>query len=178
MSLPQTSVANPAIAIAGQLADNTLGKDCLSKINGEASAEIPFGVMVGKGSADDEVLKLAAASDKLAGVSVYGAAYARTAGGATLELGSTGLTPNTLMDVLNVGRIYVFPEDAVTPASEVHVRAVAGGSEVAGAFRGTAYGTDTINVSAFCRWITSGSSSTPAVVEIDMRNAAQAVADT
>lgn len=177
MSLPQTSVANPAIAVAGMLADDSLGKDVLSKINGEASAEIPFGVMVAKGSADDECLKLAATSDKLVGVVVYGPAYARSVGSTTLELGTTGLTPNTLMDVLNVGRIYVFPEEAVTPASAVRVRAVAAGAEVAGAFRATADSTDCIDISKFARWLTSGSSTVPAVVEIDMRNAALAVAD-
>lgn len=176
MSLPQTSVANPAIAVDGMLADDG-PKNILSKINGEASAEIPFGKMVARGSADDEVLKLAATSDKLVGVVVFGQAYAKTAGGATLELGTTGLTPNTLMDVLSEGRMYVFPEEAVTPTSAVRVRAVAAGAEVAGAFRATADSTDCIDISKFARWLTTGSSTVPAVVEIDMRNAALAVAD-
>jgi len=173
---PQTEVEDTMpIGVAGQLADlwTEENGDVASATSEEASAEIPFGVMVKPGTADDGVLKLTATSNKLAGITVFSHLYAKPD-----ELGDTGLKPKVTFDVLTRGRIIVFPEDAVTPASEVHVRAVATGSEVAGAFRGTADGTDTIDLTAFARWRSSADAADAAVLEIDLNNAALATADT
>jgi hypothetical protein len=80
--------------------------------------------------------------------------------------------------VLRKGRIFVRPEDAVTPTSEVHVRAVATVAEVAGAFRGTNDGTtDTIDITGFAKWHTSAGAGEIAILEIDMTQASLAVAD-
>ena len=54
-------------------------------INGEASAEIPFGVCVAQGSVDKSAIKLAATSDKLVGIVMFRHGYADT-----IELGTTG----------------------------------------------------------------------------------------
>jgi len=176
--MPQTSVAdNMTVGIVGALADANLAS-VDSRVNEEASAEMPFGIMVVRGTdkATDALLlhTSAAASDSLlAGVVVYSAAYAKPE-----ELGDDGVKPNMTVGLLQKGRIYVLPEEAVAPGDAVRVRAVVSGSEQAGAFRTTADDTDDcIDISKFARWITSGSSTVPAVLEIDMSGAADALAD-
>jgi len=151
-------------AVAGLLADNTLTKDCLDAFSEEASAEIPFGVMVGRGTADNGVLKLAATSDVLAGVVVFAQSYAKPS-----ELGDTGLKPGVDFNILNEGRVYVLVEEAVTPASSVFVRAVAAGAEVAGAFRDTQDGSDCIDISDYARYLTSAGAGEFAVLDFSMR---------
>src|SRR5436189_6470944 len=109
----QTTVEDRmTIAFAGMLADSTRTKDVLSKTGEEASAEVPFGVMVAQGTEDDGVLLLATTGDDLVGVVIHADEYLKD-----LQLGDTGLKPNVTMGVLNKGRIYVTPEDAVTPSS-------------------------------------------------------------
>jgi len=175
MSAPQTSVASTFTSgiPAGSLADDG-PKDCVSGRNAEASASIAFGVMVASDTTETGAKNLAATSDKLKGVSVFGQSYHR---GLELDATTGNLLPKVMFDVMRHGRLHVYPEDSVTPASGVHVRAVAAGAEVAGAFRGTADGTDTIDVSKFCRWVSPGSSTVAAVLEVDMTGAANATAD-
>lgn len=172
----QTEVIAMEEAVAGLLADNSLTKDCLPYTNGEASAEIPFGVMVAHDSTEGfvELLNTSAAAmaTELAGVSVFGQSYAKTE-----QLGTTGLKSKVTFDVLQRGRIYVQVEDAVAIGDPVRVRAVANGIEVKGAFRTAADGTDCVNISKFARWIRGAGIGELAVVEIDMTNAALAEAD-
>lgn len=121
-----------------------------SMINGEASAEIRFGIAVAQGSTDKSAIKLAATSDKLVGVVMFRHGYADT-----IELGDTGIKPGVVMEVLNEGECWVIVEEDVTPASAPLVRAVASGSEIAGAFRDTSDGSDLIDVSHFCRFVST-----------------------
>ncbi len=121
-----------------------------SYVNSEASAEIRFGIMVGQGAADKTALLLAANTDKVVGVTRFRHGYVDT-----IELGTTGLKPKVVMDVADVDELWVIVEEDVTPASPVHVRAVAAGAEIAGAFRGSADGGDTIDVSHFCQFRSS-----------------------
>lgn len=153
-------------AIAGSLydlADNVVS----SFISEEASAEIPFGVMVARGTADNGALKLhtssAAMDGILAGVVLHSNAYNKTN-----ELGTTGLKPGIIMNVLRKGRVWVQVEEAVTPASVVKVRAVASGGEVAGAFRDTADSTDCVDISRMARYLTSAGAGELAVLELDL----------
>lgn len=162
--MAQTTITRQAIAVPGLLADNTLTKDCLTATSEESSAQIPFGVMVGRGSADDGVLKLATTSDVLAGVVVFGQSYDHGT-----ELGSTGFLPKTTFNILNEGRIYVQVEENVTPASRVFVRAVATGLEVAGAFRDTQDGSDCIEITDYARYLTTTLAGGLAVLDISMR---------
>ena len=171
------------IGIPGQLADLHTAEfgDVVSETNEEASAELPFGVMVKAGTGDDLVKNITTTADKLVGVIVHAQNFA-----IPVQLGETGLKPGVTFGVLRRGRIYVRVEDAVTPDDEVHVRAVIGGAngygeagaESHGAFRGSDDGTDTIDITAFARWITSAEAGEVAVVEIDMNQASLAVADT
>lgn len=182
--MPQTAVADRmTIGIVGQLADLHSMADARVKTatNQEASAQIPFGIMVIRGSLDDSALLLhtsAAAmvtGQLLQGVSTHGHAFAEPQELADTDAG--GLQPDATFGVLEIGTIIVAPENAVTPASEVHVRAVAGVGEQAGAFRATADGSDTVDITAFAKWLTSAGAGQPAVLEIDMTNSALAVAD-
>lgn len=177
MSVPFTAVSQSTAGVfAGMLAD---AKDVEvdSFVSEEASAEIPFGVMVQQGTADNGALKLATSSasmaGKLVGVVVHSHAYAKDT-----ELGSTGLKPKTTLKVLTRGRIWVQVEEAVTPLSPVKVRAVATGGEVAGAFRDTADSTDCVDISKFARYLTTAGAAGFAILDLDMSGRFGAVADT
>lgn len=127
------------IGFPGMLADSARDKLAESFFSEETgTTEIPFGVMLKQGVGDHGALKLTAIANKLIGISVHTHAGLKGTSG--------GLLPKSPISVLVRGRIYVKVEDAVTPASKVYARAVATGSEVAGAFRGTADGTDTIEL--------------------------------
>lgn len=172
--MSQTDVTPMAEAVAGLLADNTLSKDAVTGLNEEASAQIPFGVMVCQGTTDDGALLLntssAAMEGALKGISMFGHG---------LDIGTTGINPEALFSVLVKGRIYVLPEEDVAPGDPVRVRAVASGSEVKGAFRTSADSTDCVDISKFARWVKSAdiSAGEYAIVEIDMTMSALAVAD-
>lgn len=163
--MPQTAVSALLIGVDGQLADlwTELNGDVAPLISEEASAEIPFGVAVKKGAADDGALKLTAITEAVHGIVVYSPLFSKPD-----ELGDVGLKPKVSFGVLRVGRILARPENSVTPASGVFVRAVATGNEVAGAFRGTADGTDTIDISAFASWRSTAGAGELAVLEIDL----------
>jgi hypothetical protein len=68
-----------------------------------------------------------------------------------------GVKQNEEFNLLRKGTIWMRPEDAVTPASGVHMRitANAGVGTALGAARGTADGGNTVDLSAFARWVTS-----------------------
>ena len=177
MASSQTSVAAAAIGFAGMLADSDQAPRVASKINEEASAEIPFGTMVIRGT-DEEMQALqlhtsaAAVAALLAGVVVHDHSYAKDT-----ELGTTGLKPGVTLNVLERGHVYVLTEETVTPGDAVRVRAVVSGNEVKGAFRTSADSTDCVNISKFARWVKGGTTTVPAVLEIDMVGASQAAAD-
>lgn len=162
--MPQTSVsAAMTEAFQGMLGDASYHKHVESYVNEESSAEIPFGVFVKRGTAANTAIKLTATSDELEGVVVHSHAYDKDN-----ELGTTGLKPKVTMGVLARGRIWVPVEEAVTPASSVLVRAVATGSEVAGACRDTADGSDCIDISKYARFLTSTSGAGIALLEYDV----------
>lgn len=163
------------IGVAGQLADlyTEENGDVLSATSQEASAEIPFGVMVQKGTSDDGVKLLSAANNKLAGVVVYASLYNKPT-----QLGDTGLKPGVTFDRLMGGRILVLVEEAVAVGDEVHVRHTTSTTEQVGGFRKSAVSNKTLDISAFAQWRTAAGAGELAVLDIDMNDAANAVADT
>lgn len=164
MAIPQTSVAESmTAAFAGMVADSSPNKDVRSYVSEEASAEIPFGVMVGQGTLDDQCLLLAAITDKMIGVVVHSHAYAKD-----VELGTTGIKPKMTVGVMKKGVVWVYVEEAVTPASTVLCRAVAAGAEKAGAFRDTADASDLIDCSSFARFLSSTTGAGIALLEFDV----------
>jgi hypothetical protein len=172
----QTDVTTaPDIGVPGQMADfQTFGDGVnFSKSSEEASAGIPFGVMVAVGTADDGALLIAANTDALSGVAMFAEEFHRTS-----ELDTDGLQPGATFGVLWEGAILVRVENAVTPASTVHVRATANGPLTQkGAFRGGKDGAHTIDCSGFARYLTSADTGGIAVVYIDMADAHLAAAD-
>ena len=68
-----------------------------------------------------------------------------------------GIPANDAANLLKKGTTWLRPEDPVTPASGVFMRvtANAGVGTALGAFRGTADGGNTVDVSAFAEWLTS-----------------------
>jgi hypothetical protein len=117
----QTSVgARPSIGVPGDISSFQDG-DVPAVVNKEASNEIAFGLMMKKGTADNDVLRCSSLTDVLAGVAVRAHDFAR--GG---ELGDTGVKPGCVFGALRKGRVFVTTEDAVTKSSEVHARMVAG----------------------------------------------------
>lgn len=164
MAAEQTAVANNmGEGLPGLIADSSFKKNVRSYANEEASAEIPFGVAVGQGLNDDGCLLLAATTDKIIGVATRSHAYE-----VDRELGDIGLKPGATVGVLDHGQVWVHVETAVTPKSDVYIRAVAAGAEKPGAFRASADGTDTINASKWCRFLTSTAGAGYAVVSFDV----------
>lgn len=170
MSAPQTSVpSSMTVALAGQLGDlwTQENGDIWSATNAEASAEIAFGLAVKRGTADNTMNVLTAITEVVLGVTVFNHLFSKPD-----ELGDTGMKPKVTGDVLRMGRIWVVTETNVTPASGVFVRALPnGGNTTIGAFRGTADGTNTIDVSSFAQWVTSGSAGGLALLEVDFLGA-------
>lgn len=182
--MPQTSVATRmTVGLAGLIGnlEGMAHATVVSATSTEASAEIPFGVMVQRGTPDGSAKLLSstaaamAANNLLLGVVTHAQGYAEPQ-----ELGDTdagGLKPGTTFGVLLKGPIYVVPEENVTPASDVRVRVVVTGNEVKGAFRATADASDCVEISAFARWMETGLAGSPTLLYIDMTNVALTTAD-
>lgn len=175
MAATQTSVSDRmTAAFAGMLADSSYVKNVRSYVNEEASAEIPFGVMVKQGTAANDAKACASGdtSPVFIGVTVHSHAYAKPT-----EVGDTGVKPNMTLGVLTRGCIWVPVEEAVTPASAVLVRIIATGSEVAGAFRDTADASDCIDISGWARFVSTTTGAGFAQLEFDVANRSEKAAD-
>lgn len=155
--MPQTSVLDsPAVGFAGMLVDSS-ESDVASYVNEEASAEIPFGVMVQQGTLDTDALLVAVQTDIPIGVVVHSHAYAKDD-----ELGTTGLKPNVTLGILKRGVIWVTAVDAVTPADDVRY------TEAGGGFLTTAAGGVTVSCAEFARFLTTAGAGELVQLEIDM----------
>jgi hypothetical protein len=173
--MPQTSVSSdPAAAFPGMIGD-VRPKAVDSCINGEASAEIPFGHAVIQGTLDNEALLPALGTDgiKLLGIVLHSHAYNKDN-----ELGTTGLKPEIAMSVLAAGRVWVPIDENVTPASAVRVRHTTA-SLGKGSFRASASAGATFDISKFARWVGTHLAATGyGLLEIDVTGRAVATADT
>lgn len=124
---------------------------------------IGFGLAVAQGTRDEECRLLAATSDKVRGVAVYTHADMVNEGVSA----SAGYKPQMAVSVLAKGRIWVRPEVAVVAGDAVYVRAVAAGTERAGAFRPSADGSDTIQLSN-SKFLTSAAGGALALVDLNV----------
>ncbi len=123
-------------AFAGMLVD-LQNKQATSHVQGEASAEIPFGAGVIQGTAStvagtpDPALLPVDANSRLIGVAMHSHAYQ-----AEVQLGTVGMKPKVMVSVLRKGRIYVLWEGgAIAKGANVYCRHTAGVGEQKGAFR-------------------------------------------
>jgi hypothetical protein len=174
MGQQTTANVSQTAAFAGMVV-STEPHTIRSYVSEEASAELPFGIMLKQGTADGQALQIDDAGDvaEFIGVLAHSHKYAKPT-----QVGDTGVKPDQSLNVLTKGVIWVEVEEAVTPLSAVRVRMVATGDEVAGAFRDTADDTtDCADVSLFCRYLTSAAANGLAQLEIDMVGRNSAVAD-
>lgn len=153
--MPQTSIpsAFTVVTTPGVLAD-TGDVDVMSLINAEASASMPFGIAVAKGTGDNEGILPAASNFVPMGVAVHD----MTTESSALPASPTGagILPKGSISALKRGRVVVETEVAVTPASTPFVRYASGaGGTQLGAFRNSADTATAADASSWCRFITT-----------------------
>jgi hypothetical protein len=152
-------------AFPGMLAD--IGENSiLSYVNEEATANLPFGVALAKGTADNQFLAMVNGSSVIIGVSVH--THQVDPGQVASSPAGAGIPPKYAAGVLTRGRIYVQVEEAVTPASSVYVRHTSGaGGTQKGAIRASA---DTATAVAWtaARFLTSAGAAGFAVLEVNL----------
>lgn len=177
--MPQTAVTTaPLVGRPGEPADEHTARNgrVISALQAEASAGMIPGIMVQHGTGDTDCKVLTATTNKLKGIVV------RTHDISDLDfdlVGNTGYKPGAEVPLARTERWFVRIEENVTPTSDVRVRCVAAGSEIAGSFRATADSTDCIEITGFAKWVrTALAADGVAEVEIDMANADLSVADT
>lgn len=168
MATPQTTVPSEMLyAVPGQVADlHTAEFGAIeSHVNGNASAEIPYGVFVGRGATvNGESEAISFAEDGvLLGLAVFSQSLAYPT-----QVGDTGVKPDVSFGVARTGVYYVMPVDDVTPASGVHILHTASGGGVAGQVRGTADSGDSVDASDFCRFRTSGGPTSGQCAELEI----------
>jgi hypothetical protein len=129
MGAVQTSyTVAPAAAYAGMLADDTKS-DVMTMENAEASASMPFGIVVAfktSSPGSDRAAVLPTTSEtKLAGILVHSHDYERTftlPDGSTVgELDSTGIKPGAEIAVMWRGTCWVKVQQAVVPGDRLFV---------------------------------------------------------
>jgi hypothetical protein len=164
----QTSVVNQTTAtFAGAIADmGDVESD--TYVNGETSAEIPFGRMVRENS--DHVAKLlAGASPVLAGIAMQSHALAGGGGASGVDVGLTGYKVGSTLGVARRGVIWVYTEEAVSPTDEVRVRHTANGAgKEVGQFLEDADSGKSLLITNGAHWRSSTSGAGLAMLEIDM----------
>lgn len=108
-------------------------------IQAEASEEIAFGTFVARAASTDRLLKpkalrLAASSDYIFGAVLHSHSYNRET-----DLGTLGLKPKTVMDILEVGVLWMLAEEDVLATDAVYARYATGaGGTIRGALRNDA----------------------------------------
>lgn len=135
------SYAEQTVGFPGQLADlSPSTKE--SMVQGEASAEIPFGAGITIGTVGDistvaspttAVLPSSSESD-FEGVVLHSHSYVPAAGYGA-ELGTTGVKPKAMLSILRKGRVYVQVEDAVTAGAQAYLRYTDNGDLKKGGWR-------------------------------------------
>jgi hypothetical protein len=165
--MSQTSIPSAlTIAFAGMLAD-MCEHDIRTAVSVESSAEIPFGVMVAHDTTSDGAKLPAASTAKCMGVVTHSHAYDKPN-----ELGTTGLKPKAVLNVLTRGRAWVTVEETVAVGDRGYIRYAAGaGGTQLGGFRKSAVTNETIDVTKNVKFLTAASAAGLALAEFDMMNA-------
>lgn len=168
MSVQTTYSDARAKGVQGQLLSDPAQSSIYSRFNAEASAEIAMGRAVKFGATDDAVLLPAAETDKIFGIVLHTDRYDNGPNG---ELGTTGLKPKAMMDVLRRGRVLVVCEDGCAPGDRLWVRAVAGGDpEFLGGLNNADDSTDMVDCTKQGVWMTTATAGGLAELEVDFTN--------
>lgn len=160
------SYAEQAEGFSGQLSDIGMPKRVESYVQGEASASIPFGVVVvqgtegADGSADKAILPVDANSVPV-GIVLHSHTY-----DPRRQLDTTGILIKEMMSVLKKGRCRVYVEGTVVKGAYLYARYTAsGGNTQKGALRADG---DTSKALA-CRGIIAAESITGAgIIQVDV----------
>lgn len=133
--------------------------------NGEASAEMPFGIAVKHDSTTDErdaALFTAVTGEALAGIILHSHSY-----DVDNQLGDDGVLPGYEIMVARRGRVLVPCVDGCNVGDPLFIRAVASGAEQAGELRASADASDCIDMSGYAQWRTSAAAGGLAELEFD-----------
>lgn len=149
------------IGFKGMLAD-VFPKGTESMINSEASAEIAFGTPVKQGTLDNTALKIASTSDVITGITHHSHA---SKFGPGPDVGTTGVVPKGVLNVLRHGRLYVLSDAAVAADARAHY------NTTTDRWRSAAVGGQTIDCTGQAIFRTSATAAGQLVVlEVDFRN--------
>lgn len=159
--MSQTSYTEThAVAFAGMKVDGSPATQD-SLVNGEASAEIPFGAAVTKGTTDTNALLPDASNDVVIGIAMHSQSHGKA------ELGTTGIKPKVTFSVITKGRVWVKVEEAVVKGDLAYVRYASGaGGSQKGSFRKSADTSTALQLKGG-RYLTSASANGMAQLEFD-----------
>lgn len=147
---------------AGQL--DGMDHDIATGIQAEASAEMPFGAGVVRASGGDDNVKLpSAVTDNVRGVISHSHVYDKDQ-----QLGTVGVKPKNLVNVVRRGRIRVKVEEAVVPGDRAYLRYAGSGDK--GAWRKSAVPGETIDCTAEAEFQTTAGVNGFAILDVDFTN--------
>lgn len=181
--MPQTTVTTIyPVAFVGMEPDNSnVGDNYINRVSGETALNIPFGVVVVQGTADDQCLNIPDQSHFILGVVPYAAAYqiAHELANTADTNGNIGITPGTNVSIKKRGRLWVQIDEDVKFGQAVKVRSANSSSGVGpGCFRKTAVSSNTVDLSKFCKWVgTNLAANGYGLLEFDFTMAAAATND-
>jgi hypothetical protein len=151
--MPQQTTynANMSAAFEGQLADDG-PNNMLSRLQGEASAGVGFGLVVCHHlTVDNKIILPADANSRPCGITVRKHDYAIPS---EYDVDNDGLQPGAMVAVLRKGRIWVKVEEAVAIGDPFFARHTATGDERKGAIRKSADSSDCLDLTAKGRFLT------------------------
>lgn len=157
----------PPTAIPGMIADWSVGKEILTGINDDAAA-LPFAIGVTQGTQDRGCVLPTSLTNVLKGITMF------EHRGDHFGLPGDGAIPaGEVFPLFRRGRIYVVPEQDVTPNDKVFWRVSPGGTQggTPGRFRKDAdiSGTDSHAIEVpNARWWSSGTQDSVVVLNINL----------
>lgn len=162
-----TSYAEQAQGFAGMISD-LASHTIETALNGEASAEIPFGYFVKQsaGRTEDGTPALAAlpsnAADIMLGCVVHSNQYNRET-----DLGEDGILPDVTMGVMRKGRMYAYADAAVAVTDTPYIRITANSAKLPGMVTN---GADSAKAVLFygARFLCATTAAGPVEIEFDM----------
>lgn len=180
----QTSVeTTPPNGVPGQLATeyDEHNARVASGLNEEAATNIPFGILVKRGTAEGLIKLPTSVADVFDGVIVHANEFdaeSMLADATVNTFVQSAIKPGITAGRLLCGAILVIPEATGVAASEVHCRIVAsGGNTQLGSFTPTAEVAKTIDLTGCARWLEPPVLGVPTPLWIDLSNAALITAD-
>jgi hypothetical protein len=180
----QTTVdTTPIIGVPGQLAtehdEHNARVD--SGCNEEAATNIPFGVLVKRGTAKGLIKLPTTAADVFDGVVVHANEFdaeSQLADATVNTFVQSAIKPGVTAGLVLEGTVLVIPEANGIATSGVHARIVASGGNVQlGSFTPTAEVAKTVNLTALARWVEPPVAGQPSPLWIDLGKAALITAD-